>query len=186
MLYVVPALGLVGLLVMIIKSGWVSKQSAGEANMKELAGHIADGAMSFLKAEWKIMGYFVIIAAILLGYSGTLVEHSSPVIAIAFVIGAFLSALAGFIGMRIATKSNVRTTEAARTSLVKALKVSFTGGSVMGLGVAGLAVLGMGSLFIGLSFCFFSSIFSANLVLLSPLLILSFFFRIQRRITCFF
>ncbi|HAD96897.1 MAG TPA: sodium-translocating pyrophosphatase, partial [Cryomorphaceae bacterium] len=148
MLYVVPALGLVGLLVMIIKSGWVSKQSAGEANMKELAGHIADGAMSFLKAEWKIMGYFVIIAAILLGYSGTLVEHSSPVIAIAFVIGAFLSALAGFIGMRIATKSNVRTTEAARTSLVKALKVSFTGGSVMGLGVAGLAVLGMGSLFI--------------------------------------
>ncbi len=148
MLYVVPALGLVGLLVMIAKSSWVSKQSAGEANMRELAGYIADGAMSFLKAEWKIMGYFVIIAAILLGYSGTLVEHSSPVIAIAFVIGAVLSALAGYIGMRIATKSNVRTTEAARTSLVKALKVSFRGGSVMGLGVAGLAVLGMGSLFI--------------------------------------
>ncbi|MGB0176064.1 MAG: sodium-translocating pyrophosphatase, partial [Owenweeksia sp.] len=148
MLYVVPALGLVGLLVMLVKSGWVSRQSAGEANMKELAGYIADGAMSFLKAEWKIMSYFVIIAAILLGYSGTMVEHSSPVIAIAFIIGAFLSALAGFIGMRIATKSNVRTTEAARTSLVKALKVSFTGGSVMGLGVAGLAVLGMGSLFI--------------------------------------
>ncbi len=148
MLYVVPALGLVGLLVMLVKSGWVTRQSAGEANMKELAGYIADGAMSFLKAEWKVMSYFVVIAGLLLGYSGTMVEHSSPVIAIAFVIGAFLSALAGFIGMRIATKSNVRTTEAARTSLVKALKVSFTGGSVMGLGVAGLAVLGMGSLFI--------------------------------------
>lgn len=148
LLYLVPGLGIIGIVVMLIKSGWVSKQDAGDANMKELAGHIADGAMSFLKAEWKVMSYFVIIAAILLGYSGTLVEHSSPVIAISFVIGAVLSALAGFIGMRIATKSNVRTTQAARTSLVKALKVSFTGGSVMGLGVAGLAVLGMGSLFI--------------------------------------
>lgn len=148
MIYLVPALGLVGLLVMLVKSLWVNKQDQGDDNMKELAGHIADGAMSFLKAEWKVMTYFVVIAAILLGYSGTLVEHSSPVIAIAFVIGAFLSALAGFIGMRIATKSNVRTTQAARTSLVQALKVSFTGGSVMGLGVAGLAVLGLGSLFI--------------------------------------
>lgn len=148
LLYLVPGLGIIGIVVMLIKSGWVSKQDAGDANMKELAGHIADGAMSFLKAEWKVMSYFVIIAAILLGYSGTLVEHSSPVIAISFIIGAVLSALAGFIGMRIATKSNVRTTQAARTSLVQALKVSFTGGSVMGLGVAGLAVLGMGSLFI--------------------------------------
>ncbi len=133
---------------MLIKSAWVSRQDAGDDNMKELAGHIADGAMSFLKAEWKIMTYFVVIAGILLAWSGNMVEHSSPIIAIAFLIGAVLSALAGFIGMRIATKSNVRTTQAARTSLVKALKVSFTGGSVMGLGVAGLAVLGMGSLFI--------------------------------------
>ncbi|WP_417599798.1 sodium-translocating pyrophosphatase [Owenweeksia hongkongensis] len=148
LLYLIPALGVVGIIVMLIKSAWVSKQDAGDANMKELAGYIADGAMSFLKAEWKVMSYFVIIAAILLGYSGTLVEHSSPVIAISFVIGAVLSALAGYIGMRIATKSNVRTTQAARTSLVQALKVSFTGGSVMGLGVAGLAVIGMGSLFI--------------------------------------
>ena len=148
LIYLVPALGLIGIIVMLIKSAWVTKQDAGDANMKELAGHIADGAMSFLKAEWKVMSYFVIIAGILLAWSGTLVEHSSPVIAIAFVIGAVLSALAGYIGMRIATKSNVRTTQAARTSLVKALKVSFTGGSVMGLGVAGLAVLGMGSLFI--------------------------------------
>ncbi len=148
LLYLVPALGLIGIIVMLIKSAWVTKQDAGDANMKELAGHIADGAMSFLKAEWKVMSYFVIIAGILLAWSGTLVEHSSPVIAIAFLIGAVLSALAGYIGMRIATKSNVRTTQAARTSLVKALKVSFTGGSVMGLGVAGLAVIGMGSLFI--------------------------------------
>ncbi len=147
-MYVVPALGLVGILIMLAKSAWVGKQPSGEKNMAELAGYIAEGAMSFLKAEWKVMSYFVIIAAILLGYSGTLVEHSSPIIAIAFVIGAVLSALAGYIGMRVATKSNVRTTEAARTSLVKALKVSFTGGSVMGLGVAGLAVLGLGSLFI--------------------------------------
>lgn len=148
LMYLVPALGLVGILVMLVKSAWVTKQAAGDKNMAELAGYIADGAMSFLKAEWKVMSYFVVIAAILLGYSGTLVEHSSPIIAIAFIIGAILSALAGYIGMRIATKSNVRTTEAARTSLVQALKVSFTGGSVMGLGVAGLAVLGLGSLFI--------------------------------------
>ncbi len=148
MLYLVPALGLVGILVMAVKSAWVSKQEVGDKNMAELAGYIADGAMSFLKAEWKVMGYFVVIAALLLGYSGTLVEDSSPVIAIAFIIGAILSALAGYFGMRIATKANVRTTQAARTSLVKALKVSFTGGSVMGLGVAGLAVIGLGSLFI--------------------------------------
>ena len=148
LMYLVPALGVVGILVMLAKSAWVSKQSSGEKNMSELAGYIADGAMSFLKAEWKVMSYFVIIAGILLAYSGTLVEHSSPIIAIAFVIGAVFSALAGYVGMRIATKANVRTTEAARTSLVAALKVSFTGGSVMGLGVAGLAVLGLGSLFI--------------------------------------
>ncbi|WP_421752322.1 sodium-translocating pyrophosphatase [Croceimicrobium sp.] len=148
LMYAVPGLGLIGILIMLAKSSWVSKQSSGDAKMSELAGHIADGAMSFLKAEWKIMSYFVVIAALLLGFSGTLVEHSHPIIAVAFVIGAVFSALAGYIGMRIATKANVRTTEAARTSLVAALKVSFTGGSVMGLGVAGLAVLGLGSLFI--------------------------------------
>jgi K(+)-stimulated pyrophosphate-energized sodium pump len=116
--------------------------------MVELAGYIADGAMAFLKAEWKVLSYFAVIAAIVLAWSGTLVPTSSPVIAISFLIGAFLSALAGYIGMKIATKANVRTTQAARTSLKHALKVSFTGGSVMGLGVAGLAVLGLGSLFI--------------------------------------
>lgn len=146
--YVIPVLGILGLIVMIMKSSWVSKQDAGDENMKVLAGYIADGAMAFLRAEWKVMAYFVVIAAIVLAYSGTLVPDSHPTIAIAFVIGAVLSAFAGWVGMNIATKANVRTTQAARTSLAKALKVSFNGGAVMGLGVAGLAVLGMGSLFI--------------------------------------
>ena len=148
LIYLVPALGVVGLLVMAVKSAWVTKQDTGDKNMMELSGYIADGAMAFLKAEWKVLSYFAVIAGILLAWSGTLVETSSPVIAISFLIGAFLSALAGYIGMKIATKANVRTTQAARTSLKQALKVSFTGGSVMGLGVAGLAVLGLGSLFI--------------------------------------
>jgi K(+)-stimulated pyrophosphate-energized sodium pump len=148
LIYVVPFLGIVGLIVMAVKSAWVSKQDPGDANMVELAGYIAKGSMAFLKAEWKVLSYFVVIAGILLAWSGTLVETSSPVIAISFVIGAVLSAFAGYIGMNIATKANVRTTQAARTSLAKALSVSFNGGAVMGLGVAGLAVLGMGSLFI--------------------------------------
>jgi K(+)-stimulated pyrophosphate-energized sodium pump len=146
LIYLVPALGLVGLIIMAVKSAWVTKQPTGDENMVELAGYIADGAMAFLKAEWKVLSYFAVIAAIVLAWSGTLVPTSSPVIAISFLIGAFLSALAGYIGMKIATKANVRTTQAARTSLKQALKVSFTGGSVMGLGVAGLAVLGLGSL----------------------------------------
>jgi len=148
LIYLIPALGIVGLLVMAMKRSWVIKQEAGDVKMTELAGYIADGAMAFLKAEWKILSYFVVFAAIVLAWSGTLVETSSPVIAISFILGAVLSATAGYIGMNVATKANVRTTQAARTSLAKALKVSFTGGSVMGLGVAGLAVLGLGSLFI--------------------------------------
>lgn len=148
LIYLIPVLGVVGIIIMAIKSAWVSKQDPGDENMQRLSGYIADGAMAFLKAEWKILGYFSAIAAILLAYSGTLVETSSWVIAVSFLIGAFTSALAGYIGMNIATKSNVRTTQAARTNLAKALQVSFTGGSVMGIGVAGLAVLGLGSLFI--------------------------------------
>ncbi len=148
LIYLVPALGLVGLLIMAVKSAWVTKQPTGDKNMVELSGYIADGAMAFLKAEWKVLSYFAVIAGILLAWSGTLVPTSSPIIAVSFLIGAFFSALAGYIGMKIATKANVRTTQAARTSLKHALKVSFTGGSVMGLGVAGLAVLGLGSLFI--------------------------------------
>ena len=147
-IYLIPALGLFGLIVMAIKSAWVNKQEAGDDNMVELAQHIAEGAMAFLKAEWKVLGYFSVITALLLGWSGTLVETSDWVIAISFLIGAVFSATAGYFGMKIATKANVRTTQAARTSLTHALKVSFTGGTVMGLGVAGLAVLGMGALFI--------------------------------------
>ena len=147
-LYLIPALGILGLVVMAIQSAWVTKQPTGEANMVELAGYIAEGAMAFLKAEWKILAIFAFFAAIILGFSGTLVETSSPVIAISFIIGAVFSATAGYFGMNIATKANVRTTQAARTDLKSALKVAFTGGTVMGLGVAGLAVLGLSSLFI--------------------------------------
>ncbi|MFB5946190.1 sodium-translocating pyrophosphatase [Albibacterium profundi] len=148
LIYAIPLVGIIGLIVMITKSAWVSKQEAGDDNMRTLAGYIAEGAMAFLKAEWKVLSYFVIIAALILGYSGTLIETSSWVIAVSFIIGAFTSAFAGYIGMNIATKANVRTTQAARTSLAKALKVSFTAGSVMGIGVVGLAILGLGSLFI--------------------------------------
>jgi K(+)-stimulated pyrophosphate-energized sodium pump len=147
-LYMIPALGIFGLVVMAVQSAWVSKQATGEENMVELATYIANGAMAFLKAEWTILAYFAVVAAILLGWSGTLVETSSPVIAISFLIGAVFSATAGYFGMNIATKANVRTTQAARTSLKGALKVAFTGGTVMGLGVASLAVLGLSTLFI--------------------------------------
>ncbi|WP_183556913.1 sodium-translocating pyrophosphatase [Mucilaginibacter sp. SP1R1] len=148
LIYLIPVFGLIGIAVMAVKAAWVTKQDAGDGDMAQLAGYIADGAMAFLRAEWKVLSYFVIIAGILLAYSGTTVATSSPVIAVSFVVGAFLSAFAGFLGMRIATKANVRTTQAARTSLARALKVSFTGGTVMGLGVAGLAIIGLGSLFI--------------------------------------
>jgi K(+)-stimulated pyrophosphate-energized sodium pump len=144
----IPALGILGLVVMAIKSSWVSRQSAGDENMVQLSTYIAEGAMAFLKAEWKVLAVFAAIAAAVLGWSGTLVETSSPVIALSFLIGAVFSATAGYFGMNIATKANVRTTQAARTSLKGALRVAFTGGTVMGLGVAGLAVLGLGSLFI--------------------------------------
>ncbi len=146
--FVIPALGILGLIFTAIRSAWVSKQDAGDQNMQELAKYIADGAMAFLKAEWRVLGYFAVITSILLAWSGTTVETSSPIIAVSFIIGAVFSAFAGYIGMNIATKANVRTTQAARSSLAKALKVSFAGGSVMGLGVAGLAVLGLGGLFI--------------------------------------
>jgi K(+)-stimulated pyrophosphate-energized sodium pump len=146
--YLVPVMGLIGLLYTFWKFAWVSKQDAGTDRMKEISNYIAEGAMAFLKAEWKILTYFGVIVALLLGYMGTQNEHSDWTIGISFVIGAFFSALAGYIGMRAATKANVRTAHAARTSLAKALQVSFTGGAVMGMGVAGLAVLGLGGLFI--------------------------------------
>jgi K(+)-stimulated pyrophosphate-energized sodium pump len=146
--YLIPAVGVVALVVMMIKSAWVTKQDAGNDRMKEIAGYVAEGAMAFLKAEYRILAIFMVIAAIGLGVLSQMVPSSHWLIVVAFVVGCVFSALAGFFGMKIATKANVRTTEAARTSLAKALKVSFTGGTVMGLGVAGLAVLGLGMLFV--------------------------------------
>jgi K(+)-stimulated pyrophosphate-energized sodium pump len=148
LIYLVPVTGVIGLLYTFIKFAWVSKQDPGNERMQEISRYIAEGAMAFLKAEWKILSYFVVLAAILLAIMGNSNPQSHWSIALAFILGAILSALAGYIGMRSATKANVRTAQAARTSLSKALTVSFTGGSVMGLGVAGLAVLGLGGLFI--------------------------------------
>jgi K(+)-stimulated pyrophosphate-energized sodium pump len=156
LMYAVPAIAIVGLLYTFWKYAWVSKQDAGNERMKEISTYIADGAMAFLKAEYRILSYFVVIAALLLGVMGFSSANSHWTIALTFICGAVMSALAGFIGMKIATKANVRTAQAARTSLSEALKVSFTGGSVMGLGVAGLAVLGLGALFIILKLAFAS------------------------------
>jgi len=147
-LYLIPALGLVGLAYMIFIALWVNKQPAGNDKMKGIAKNIADGAMAFLKAEYRVLLIYVVITAGLLAWMASTSERSHPYVAIAFIIGSVFSGLAGYVGMKIATRANVRTTEAARTSLSKALNVSFAGGSVMGLGVAGLAVFGLGSLFI--------------------------------------
>jgi K(+)-stimulated pyrophosphate-energized sodium pump len=148
LIYLVPVMGVLGLLYTLVKFFWISKQDAGTDRMKEISNYIAEGAMAFLKAEWKILGYFVVIVGILLALMAGANPHSHWSIAIAFVIGAVLSATAGYIGMKAATNANVRTAQAARSSLSKALNVSFTGGAVMGVGVAGLAVLGLGGLYI--------------------------------------
>jgi len=147
LIYVIPVFGVLALLYTFWKSGWVSKQDVGTDKMAKIANHISEGAMSFLKAEYKVLSIFVIAVAILLGVSGNS-EASSPLVAGSFVLGAICSALAGFIGMKVATKANVRTTSAARSSLGKALEVAFAGGAVMGLGVVGLGVLGLGFLFL--------------------------------------
>ena len=142
-----PVFGLVALLFVFVKNKWVSKQDVGDAKMARIAKNIADGAMSFLKAEYKILSIFVIAVAILLFFKGNSEVGSNGMVALSFIVGAICSALAGFIGMRVATKANVRTTQAARTSLGKALEVAFAGGAVMGLGVVGLGVLGLSGLF---------------------------------------
>jgi K(+)-stimulated pyrophosphate-energized sodium pump len=148
LVYILPLFGVIGLVYMFVLQGWVNKQDAGDDKMQGIAKNIADGAMSFLQAEYRVLGVFVLIASGLLFWLSTQVATSHPLIVGAFVVGAVFSALAGNLGMRVATKANVRTTQAARTSLAKALKVSFNGGSVMGLGVAGLAVLGLSLLFV--------------------------------------
>ena len=143
-----PAFGLVGLLFVFVKNNWIAKQEVGTDKMARIADNIAKGAMSFLKAEYKILSIFVVCLAILLYFKGSNEEGSNGMVALSFVVGAVCSALAGFIGMRVATKANVRTTNAARKSLGKALEVAFIGGSVMGLGVVSLGVLGLSGLFV--------------------------------------
>src|SRR5881628_2655554 len=120
LIYLVPVMGAIGLLYTFVKFNWVSKQDAGSPRMKEISTYIAQGAMAFLRAEWKILGYFVAIVALLLGFMAMTNPDSHWAIAVAFVIGAVFSATAGYIGMRVATKANVRTAHAARTSLSKA------------------------------------------------------------------
>ncbi len=142
-----PAFGILALVFVFFKNNWVSKQEVGNEKMARIAKNIADGAMSFLKAEYKILSIFVAAVAVLLFFKGQAEEGSNGMVAVSFIVGAICSALAGFIGMRVATKANVRTTNAAQTSLGKALEVAFAGGAVMGLGVVGLGVLGLSGLF---------------------------------------
>ncbi len=156
-IYFIPLFGIVALLFVAWKSSWVSKQDVGEENMARIAKNIAVGAMAFLKAEYKVLSIFVAAVAVILAIKGSSEANSHALVALSFVVGALCSGLAGFIGMRVATKANVRTTNAARDSLGKALEVAFSGGSVMGLGVVGLGVLGLSSLFI-----FYSSIGSGD------------------------
>lgn len=148
MIYMPIALALLGLIYMLIKKSWVMKQDAGDGKMKEISDHIYEGALAFLNAEYKLLSMFVIGASVVLAGVAYIVPSTEYLIIIAFIIGAVFSALAGNMGMKIATKTNVRTTQAARTSLPKALDISFGGGTVMGLGVAGLAVLGLTAFFI--------------------------------------
>jgi len=147
-LYVLPAAGILALLYTLWKSRWIDKKEVGTEKMAKIAAYIAEGAMAFLKAEYRVLSIFVICVAILLGVSADS-EVSSPFVAVSFILGALCSALAGYIGMKVATKANVRTTNAARTGLDKALEIAFAGGSVMGMGVVGLGVLGLSTLLIG-------------------------------------
>ncbi len=148
MIYMPIAMAVLGLIYMWIKRTWVMKQDAGDGKMKEISDHIYEGALAFLSAEYRLLSVFVVIVSILLGIVSLIVPTTHWLIVIAFIFGAIFSAFAGNIGMKIATKTNVRTTQAARTSLPNALKISFGGGTVMGLGVAGLAVLGLTAFFI--------------------------------------
>jgi K(+)-stimulated pyrophosphate-energized sodium pump len=149
MIYMPILMAVLGLIYMVIKRNWVLKQDAGDGKMKEIADYIYEGALAFLKAEYRLLTFFVIGASVVLAAVAFFVPTTHYLIIPAFIIGAVFSALAGNMGMKIATKTNVRTTQAAKTSLPNALKVSFGGGTVMGLGVAGLAVLGLTLLFIG-------------------------------------
>ena len=148
MIYMPIVLALIGLVYMLVKKSWVMKQDAGDGKMKEISDHIYEGALAFLNAEYRLLAMFVVGASIVLAGVAYIVPSTEYLIIVAFIVGAVFSALAGNMGMKIATKTNVRTTQAARTSLPNALNISFGGGTVMGLGVAGLAVLGLTAFFI--------------------------------------
>ena len=163
LMYVIGA-GALAMLYAFWKTSWITAQDEGTSRMKQIGASIADGAMAFLKAEYRVLAVFVIAVAVLLSLANSGKADSSPLIALSFVVGAFASAFAGFLGMKVATKANTRTTNAARTSLAQALNVAFTGGSVMGLSVVGLGVLGLGGLFI-----FYSSHFDSMDVTLNVL-----------------
>lgn len=145
--YLIPIFGVFGLLYTFWKSAWVSRQEVGTARMENIAKAIAEGAMAFLKAEYSRIAIFAAVVAVVLAATANS-ENSSPLIALSFLVGAGCSAIAGVIGMRVATKANVRTTNAARTSLGRALEIAFAGGSVMGMGVVGLGILGLGTLYL--------------------------------------
>ena len=162
MIYVPIAMAIIGLLFMAIKRSWVLKQDAGDGKMKEISDYIYEGALAFLKAEYRLLAIFVVLASVLLAGISFVVPTTHILIVVAFVFGAFFSALAGNMGMKIATKTNVRTTQAARTSLPQALKVAFGGGTVMGLGVAGLAVLGLTAFFIFFFHYFMGGVWGAD------------------------
>ncbi|MFK7908338.1 MAG: sodium-translocating pyrophosphatase [Chitinophagales bacterium] len=144
----IPLFGVLALIYTFWKSKWVTKQEVGTDKMARIAKSIEEGAMAFLNAEYRVLAIFVVLVAIILGVAGASDENSSPLIALSFVLGAMCSGLAGYIGMKVATKANVRTTNAARTSLGRALEVAFAGGAVMGMGVVGLGLLGLGTLFL--------------------------------------
>lgn len=162
MIYMPIVLAILGLIFMWIKRSWVLKQDAGDGKMKEIADHIYEGALAFLHAEYKLLTVFVIVVSVLLAIVSFIVPTTHWLIVIAFIFGAVFSALAGNMGMKIATKTNVRTTQAARTSLPQALKVSFGGGTVMGLGVGGLAVLGLTTFFIIFFNVFMGGVWTSN------------------------
>ena len=163
LMYVIGAAAL-AMLYAFWKTSWITARDEGTSRMKQIGASIAGGAMAFLKAEYRVLAVFVIAVAVLLSIANSGKADSSPLIALSFIVGAFASAFAGFLGMKVATKANTRTTNAARTSLAQALNVAFTGGSVMGLSVVGLGVLGLGGLFI-----FYSSHFDSMDVTLNVL-----------------
>lgn len=153
-IYLVPVVVLLGFVYMFLRSAWISKQSVGTDEMDRISKLIAKGAMSFLKAEYRVLGIFIAIATVLLGALSLTDANSSLFIMLAFVVGAVFSGTAGFIGMRVATLANVRTAQAARTSLSKALDISFAGGTIMGTGVVSLGLLGLTLLYLLFNYLF--------------------------------